>query len=226
MKSCWLRHNGYSDCLLFMAGWGMGPEPFTAIDFGRIDVFMTYDYSSLNDTVLVELLDRDKLHLLAWSMGVWVAAWLAQQGGIFSSLHFESSTAIGGTLRPVDDKQGIPVQVFEDMLQGLSAEKIDNFYFSMFDSRNEARDFFCRRPQRTCEALHEELKYLHELCHNSLEDMPDIYTHKIITGRDQIFPARSQLRAWGRQHCTVASLPHFPFYRQEKEKLLFLPTHP
>ncbi len=217
MKSCWLRRGGGRDCLIFLAGWGMGPEPFAELAAGSADVLLLYDYRNLDDdAVFAELTGREQLHLLAWSMGVWVTAWLRQHSELFSVLHFHSATAIGGTLRPVDDQHGIPVQGFADMLRDLSPEKAEAFYRSMFDCEEEAKHFLCRRPQRACDELRDELGCLHGLCRCS-GDVPDIYSRRIVTSRDRIFPSRNQLRAWGRQNCLAAALPHFPFYRQDEE---------
>ena len=219
MKSCWLRGNGSRDCLVFMAGWGMGPEPFAELASGPADLLLLYDYRTLDDAVLADLHGREHLHLLAWSMGVWAAAWLQQRSELFSALHFQSATAVGGTLRPVDDQHGIPVQGFAEMLRDVSAEKMEAFYRSMFDCEEEADHFLCRRPQRACAELREELGCLHDLCRCS-GDVPDIYSRRIVTSRDRIFPARNQLRAWGRQKCLAAALPHFPFYRQDADGAL------
>ena len=195
----------------------MGPEPFVDLASWPADVLMLYDYRSLDDTPLAEVHGRPQLYLLAWSMGVWAAAWLKQHSELFSTLHFHSAIAVGGTLRPVDDQHGIPVQGFADMLRELSVEKAEAFYRSMFDREEEAECFLRHRPQRTCAELGEELGCLHELCRCSM-DMPDIFSRRIVTNRDRIFPARNQLRAWGRQRCHAAALPHFPFYQQDVEE--------
>jgi pimeloyl-[acyl-carrier protein] methyl ester esterase len=218
MKHCWLRCNGSAECLVFLSGWGMGPEPFAELAASHADVLLLYDYRSMDDAVFAELIGREHLYLLAWSMGVWAAAWLKQRSRIFSALHFQSATAVGGTLRPVDDRCGIPVQGFTGMLRDLSAENIEVFYRSMFEREKEAEYFLCRRPQRACEELREELACLHERCLGSSE-LPDIFSHRIVTSRDRIFPARNQLRAWGRHRCHAAALPHFSFYRQNEKEL-------
>jgi biotin synthesis protein BioG len=202
-----------------MAGWGMGPEPFAELASGPADVLLLYDYRTLDDAVLAGLTGREHLHLLAWSMGVWAAAWLKQHSELFSTLHFQSAAAVGGTLRPVDDRCGIPAQGFAEMLRDLSAKKAEAFYRAMFEREEEAERFLRRRPQRACAELREELACLRQLCRCSRE-MPDIFSRRIVTSRDRIFPARNQLRAWGRQNCLAAALPHFPFYRQDEEGAL------
>ena len=108
MQGCWLNREGTQSCILFMAGWGMGPEPFKELVHGPVDVIMVYDYRNLDDFEISTLLpDTRRLHLLAWSMGVWAA------GRLLADIDFASATAIGGPCRPIDDKRGIPGQVFE-----------------------------------------------------------------------------------------------------------------
>ncbi|WP_417912426.1 alpha/beta fold hydrolase [Candidatus Electronema sp. TJ] len=211
MRSCWLRRGEGKDCLLFMAGWGMGPEPFQDADFGCADVLMLYDYRSMDDSFLAELPQEKPLHLLAWSMGVWAAAWLAEHRPCFAALRFSTATAVGGTLRPIDEQRGIPTESFEKMLDEFSPLVLENFYRSMFSSSEEAERFLVRRPQqRPWQELREELRCLRDLCH-SCPPPPDIYSRRIVTSRDRIFPARNQLRAWGRDCCETLPLPHFPF---------------
>lgn len=212
MKSCWLKRGSEKDCLLFMAGWGMGPEPFQDANFGETDVLLVYDYRSMDDSLFAALPQNQHLHLLAWSMGVWAAAWLAEHGPLFSTLRFSTATAIGGTLRPIDDQYGIPAQAFAAMLEGFSPASAEDFYRSMFDNREEAKLFLARRPQRPWQDLRDELSYLRDLCRSSSVP-PDIYSRRIVTSRDRIFPARNQLRAWGRDRCETLPLPHFPLQK-------------
>jgi hypothetical protein len=49
----------------------------------------------------------------------------------------------------------------------------------------------------------------------------DIFSRKIVTMRDRIFPARNQVRAWGKQHCELMKWSHFPFYQQSFRQELF-----
>jgi biotin synthesis protein BioG len=178
----------------------------------------------VNRADFAALAQSKNLHLLAWSMGVWAAAWLARPGHIFSKLSFQSATAIGGTLRPLDDEHGIPEQNFAKMLARLSPAGVEAFYRAMFDQQEQAERFLRCRPQRSCTELREELSCLRELCCSQTEEPPDIYSRRLVTSRDRIFPARSQLRAWGgRKRCLAAALPHFPFYEQEGQELLSRP---
>lgn len=221
MKTCWLHQQGRQDCLLFFAGWGMHPEPFFDIPSGTVDVLMISDYRSLEYTELASFLQdlgqetsSTRFHLLAWSMGVWVASMLSAQQ-IFSplSLTLTSSIAIAGTCFPIHDRLGIPAQNFANMIEQLSPARYKVFQRSMFADKQEA-DTFTRsfqRNRRSIKELHQELIVLATASRQQPE-VPDIYTSRVVTGRDRIFPARHQVRAWGRKNCRTVSLPHFPFY--------------
>jgi len=206
MQTCWLHRNKAPACLLFMAGWGMGPEPFADIGSGGMDVLMVYDYRSLDDCELSALLPADcDLHLLAWSMGVRTAA------ALLHGIAWTTATALGGTLMPLDDQQGIPTRLFDNTIAAFSPDIVRDFYSSMFDAPDQAERFRRRPPDRPVNELLEELAALRKFCTGTPPG--DIYTRRLVTGRDRIFPARNQLRAWGRDNCTVLPLPHFPFYR-------------
>ena len=80
MKHSWLSQQGGQDCLLFFSGWGMCPEPFADIPSGTADVLMFYDYRGTDaeevSSALTGVCEKSyrNVHLLAWSMGVRVAA--------------------------------------------------------------------------------------------------------------------------------------------------------
>ncbi|HHD56050.1 MAG TPA: DUF452 family protein, partial [Desulfobulbaceae bacterium] len=95
MKGSWLHtKKGNSRCILFMAGWAMGPEPFTGLFPENHDCFICYDYRRLVLPDLSWFDDYRQIDLLAWSMGVWVAA----QTLADISTRFTSATALAGTL--------------------------------------------------------------------------------------------------------------------------------
>jgi biotin synthesis protein BioG len=215
MKTCWLHHQGNHDCILFMAGWGMCPEPFQDIPSDGTDVLIVYDYRNLNINPVIDFLRNSqyqKLHLLAWSMGVWTAAMISENNELFRS-RLTTTTALGGTCHPIHDTFGIPEHQFVKMMEQLSPVHVKEFYDSMFDKTQEAERFLSRlqKKQRSAEKLQQEL---HTLC-KAVQNHPDllnIFENRIVTVRDRVFPARNQIRAWGRHNCTSLSLPHFPFY--------------
>lgn len=209
MQTRWLHRKNQDECLLFMAGWAMGPEPFQQLAHGGMDVLMVYDYRHLAVEELLAVLPvKRHLHLLAWSMGVWVAA------TCLGEIPFQSATALGGTCRPVHATCGIPGNIFEATLADLSMPVLKGFYQAMFDQPKHCKLFFDNKPTRPLSHLHQELKNIKE-CVDITPGGDDIFDYHCVTGRDKIFPARNQLRAWGRKNCITRPWPHFPFYNHK-----------
>ncbi len=196
-----------------MAGWGMGPEPFAGIKVSGADIFLCYDYREQISAPDRELFcGYQQLHLVAWSMGVWVASWCF--GG--NDFSFVSAAAIGGTIHPIDDRRGIAAEFFIDMAENLDEQKICSFYDSMFTSPVQQKMFMKCRPRRSISSLRAELFNISTMVQaKNNRDMNDIYDLKIITLRDRVFSARNQLRAWGREKSVRMEWPHFPFYQQD-----------
>ncbi|MGM9755565.1 MAG: pimeloyl-ACP methyl esterase BioG family protein, partial [Parabacteroides sp.] len=80
---------------LILNGWSAAPELFEALPLpAGADVWVGYDYRSL---AFPESLARfEELHLIAWSLGVWVATALWGDASPFTT-----TTAINGTPFPI-----------------------------------------------------------------------------------------------------------------------------
>ncbi|GAB4341335.1 MAG: hypothetical protein Kow0089_15600 [Desulfobulbaceae bacterium] len=209
MRTCWLSHRGRSSCILFLAGWGMDPEPFRSIPAQNHDLLMAWDYREIDPTPLRELSrSHTSLHLVAWSMGVWVAGRLPED----VQDCFASAVAVNGTPHPVDDRRGIPVRAFDAMIRDFSPDVLEDFYRSMFEDEEETARFLDHLPQRSAASVHAELVALRRM-YERFGPGRDIFTRRLVGARDRIFPARSQLRSWGRDSCTTITGGHFPFYR-------------
>lgn len=208
MKVQRLASPGSKRCLLFLAGWGMDPTPFADLPSPGCDVLLCFDYREMSLGSLPEILTAyDEVHLTAWSMGVWAGARLFEG----QAKRFASSTAINGTLYPIDDRRGLDEKVYRQMLDNFSESKLTEFYSEMFIDQPELHRFCRVRPQRTPNDIHHELALLYET-YQSLGPAPDIYQRKIVGGQDRIFSVRNQVRAWGRDGCETMRIPHFPFY--------------
>lgn len=216
MQGDWLKKAENRRCILLMAGWGMGPEPFAPLASGDFDLFLCYDYRTLTQPDLSWFSEYPCLELVAWSMGVWVAARLfpGHKGA------FTRATAIGGTLQPIDDGKGVPVTAYDATLENLDQAGLEAFYASMFDDQAQTKRFLRNRPGRSITSVREELAGLKEAVELT-GPVHDIFSHKIITLRDRIFPARNQLRAWGREQSRRMKWPHFPFYLGDCPATLF-----
>ena len=208
MHGQWLQKKNNAGCILFMAGWGMGPEPFFSCVPNECDLFICYDYRELSLPDMDQFANYSHLELISWSMGVWVAAHL------FSGLEtmFSRAIALGGTLHPIDDNLGIPVAAFDATITELDAPRLDAFYASMFDNPAQAKTFMSNRPRRSVSSVQEELISLKQSIGRA-GAVQDIFSLPIVTMRDRIFPARNQLRAWGKEKSEKKKWPHFPFYQ-------------
>lgn len=208
MLTTWLYKKNNPACLIFMAGWGMDPTPFQDVACAGHDLLMVYDYREPGPLALSGLQERyEYLHLLAWSMGVWVAGvFVAGQADRFTSI-----SAVNGTLKPIDDRFGIAERDYYGMIDEFSPQIPHRFYADMFTDQEESQRFLGHKPQRPLDDIHEELELLARH-YQKYGPGRDIFTHKIVGSRDRIMPARSQLRAWGRKVCVVEPVPHFPFF--------------
>lgn len=208
MKSCWLTQEKNSSCILFLSGWSMDSIPFQVIPVISHDLLMVYDYRQIEPAPIIKLIEKyDSLYLVAWSMGVWIAGkFLSEYKDLFTS-----SIAINGTLTPIDDQFGIPVKAFDTMINDFSPAVLDEFYQDMFNQQDQVQQFFNNRPDRSPESILSELQTLRHL-YSEHGPGEDIFDRKIVGSRDKIFPARSQLRCWGKENCERIQAAHFPFY--------------
>ena len=207
MRYSWLNQNGLSTCILFMTGWGMDPLPFSSIPADNVDILMVSDYQHLEPVNMELLGNYEQCHLVAWSMGVWVAGHLLHE----VQDDFTTRTAIGGTLDPIHPTTGIPPEAYDFILQNFTQNQLNDFHLSMFTDQEQAQRFFDNRPDRTLDDVLTELGAFkeHNLIHGAATD---IFTQKIVTSRDRVFPFKNQLRAWGKKESDTLKLPHFPFY--------------
>lgn len=207
MQTAWLHRRNRRECILFFSGWGMDPAPFSDLPAVGHDLCMFFDYRYLAPVDVAAFAGYERLHLIAWSMGVWVAGHLlADQGHLFSNL-----VAVGGTLTPVDDRCGIPSTSYGDMVDHFSQEVLDGFYRNMFDEERHLARFLAHRPNRPLPELRDEMAAFRD-AFVQFGPGRDIYNRPIITSRDRIFSGRNQGRAWGKGRGLTVPWPHFPFY--------------
>ena len=206
MNITFTKRNGHGHLLLLMAGWGMDYNPFAELDVPGYDIAITWDYRDEN-------LDRKCLEgyreivLIAWSMGVMEA------DRILSGLQLPLTltVAVNGTLNPVSDTDGIPVNVFKGTLDTLSADSLKRFNKRMCGNRDSLALFESKAPERDIENLKEELMILGERAtepHKSLR-----WDLVVIGTRDLIFPAAAQRHAWTGREIMEIDAPHLPDFR-------------
>lgn len=210
MKTHWMHRTGRPDCLVFVAGWGMDPTPFEFLGSRAWDVLLLYDHRELAAPPEVEaaLAAHDRVVLLAWSMGVWVAARVF--GGCRDA--FAAAIALCGTLTPIDARRGTPPEACDSLAADLTPSALHRFHAGMFSDAGEATRFLRHAPRRALPGLLEELLALRS-AYARLGEARDIYSRRLIASRDVVVPARNQMRAWNKGPHTLLRAPHFPFYR-------------
>lgn len=172
--------------LIYFAGWG---TPISAVSHLVLptdyDLLICYDYQDLS-------LDFDfsayqEFRLVAWSMGVWVAA------QSLSHLKFLSATAINGTELPCDEQNGIPPEVFKGTLDQLSPITLAKFQRRMAGKLTEHYQML-PNPREFAD-IQQELAAIYA----QLRIMPPknlAWTKAIIGQKDKIFSATNQQHYW------------------------------
>lgn len=190
--------------VLFFTGWGMDENPFREYQIPDYDFMIVYDYSSLSfdDSFLQPY---EEISVVAWSMGVWAASQLLQS----RNYPVTDCIAVNGTHFPVDDRKGIPSQIFAGTLKNLSESTLSKFRRRMCGSGDVLKRFLAKAPGRDIENLRTELDSIGRL---SLSMAPSRFKwSKVYIGnRDKIFPVENQMAAWGETDYILTDEEHYP----------------
>lgn len=208
MKAAWLHKNDRPHLIIFCNGWGMDGFPFQSLGCVDYDVYMLYDYRQLDEAPDFAAITRPyrQIVLIGWSMGVWVGQRL-----FAGKKHtFQRTIAINGTLCPIDDTRGIPVQVFDATMADFGESTRRKFYQRMCREKENYRSFLARQPRRTPEDQGAELAALKEMvdCRPAEESL---YEEIIVADKDFIVPTANQFRFWQEKQVTPVSGFHFLF---------------
>lgn len=183
MEYKWLNRKNNENVIIFFNGWGMDDGVVKHLEFENYDVLMFYDYNSLEvDFDFVELKKYTKRYLVAWSMGVMVATLFAEG---FEPL--EKAVAINGTLKPIDNKLGIPERIYDLTVKNFSPAGAEKFIKNMFLDDTSVpecgRDFENQKSElaalRTCSA-----------------NLDFKYTKVLLSTDDKIIPTSNQAAFW------------------------------
>ena len=151
--------------ILCLAGWSTSPELFRHLEVPeQTDLWIAYDYRTLGFEETFA--PYKEVHLVAWSLGVWVATrlWAGHRS-------FTTATALNGTPFPMHDTLGIPTAIFEGTLHHISEEGMRRFNRRMCGDK-------------------ETFNRYSELSPRPLEEI------KELTGEGLTYPTAGQLREW------------------------------
>lgn len=203
------RAHGSRRLLLFFCGWGTDASVLCNVAPADMDVAAVWDYRSY-DFDVEALAGYDEICLMAWSFGVPAAAdFLAAH----PQLPVTQRIAVAGTLRPVDDRLGIPESIFRGTLDGLDERNLRKFYRRMCGSAKACAEFMERLEPRPVEELKEELSAV--ASRSSSARRADMWDTVLIPEADAIIPPDNQLRAWeGTADIRVIPAPHMPDFAE------------
>lgn len=131
----------------------MDYHPFSSIQCSGYDIAVIWDYR--NDNIdLTEFSSYNEVTVLAWSMGVWAASRIIPQSGLPVTL----TIAVNGSYAPVDDRKGIPADIYKATVDALSPASLIRFYRRMAGSSAAFERFKETLPQRQADELADELR--------------------------------------------------------------------
>ncbi|MBT8355163.1 MAG: DUF452 family protein [Desulfofustis sp.] len=209
MNAHWLYRDQSEKLILFCNGWGMDHHPLALLESGGHDVLVLSNYSTFELPVDIGALEAHyhEINLICWSFGVWAGSRLfAGRKGLFTR-----RIGVNGTLRPVDDRYGIPHQFFNGTLDHFSASVRDRFYRRMCRSKGVHDLFLQNRPRRSLADQKRELEKLAAMVARCEREDP-FFDTVVVANRDYIVPTGHQLAFWhGR--CPIAHIEgcHYPF---------------
>ena len=209
MIARWLFNNSHEKLIIFCNGWGMDHNPVSPLESGGYDVLCLSDYSNLELPFDPDTLGASyqSINLLSWSFGVWAAQ------HIFGDRTdaFDRCVAINGTLRPIDDRYGIPHQFFKATLDNFSESVRDRFYRRMCRPDPILEFFLDHQPERSLAGQQAELEIMAKLVGSYPAEL-SLYDTAIVSFRDMIVPTAHQRSFW-QNRCPVIGIDgcHYPF---------------
>jgi len=208
----WFGKEKPKKLIVFFSGWSFDYNPFQGKDSIDYDVLMIYDYNDL--TVPIELKNLSgysEMHLVAWSMGVYVAYKLRS---LFQG--YDSKIAVNGTVTPIDDNYGIPEKVFDLTLKHAAKGLEGKFYQNVFVNEDEYEAFNVLPIERSIENRVSELENLRTLIKNDNDtEYIKFYDWAAVGSRDKIIPPANQAASHKKNGVPVYEMydtGHFPFY--------------
>jgi biotin synthesis protein BioG len=204
MQFNWLNQQNNSTLILFFNGWGMDANAVSSLTGDGFDLLEINDYSTFNPMPAVQ--EYEQTILIAWSLGLIAAA----RSGIKADL----AIAINGTLRPIDDKFGIPPAIFQGTIDNWHERGRNKFNRRMCGDRETLAHFNSTPPMRSIEAQRQELIAIRDSVRAAAEPT-NIFDVAIISSGDRIVPPTAQNAYWREQKTAIIELnaPHYLFNR-------------
>lgn len=169
-----------SECSLFK----VTTHKFHSRSLSRNLLWQNFDFSKY-----------EKKYLIAWSLGVYVCNYYYE---IFKD--FDDFTAINGTLKPIDDSFGIPVDAYNLTINNFNEMTCKKFIKKISSPFEITKNI---------ENLKQELISIKNL---KIEKFLP-FNKAIISTKDKIFPYKNMLSFWTKNNVKIEELdaPHYVF---------------
>ena len=155
----------------------------------------------------MNLLNYKKITLIAFSYGVFMAGFLKD---ILPECDFK--IAVNGTLKPVDEKLGIPEKILTQTLENMTANTAYKFREKLFDNKDHLFTFNQNLPVRDIENSLAELSALKKYFFENRE-VDFEYDRVLIGNNDKIIPVKNQKNYWhAHKNQHIIKGGHFLFY--------------
>lgn len=205
--------------IILFLGWGTGLSPFLGLRKPGYDIILVNGYEGFNPEELGRRLselragrsqtgDWQETVVVGWSFGVRAASEFLRN----TSMNVTLRLAVNGTVCHIDDNLGIPRQVFDGTLRGLSAATLRKFRLRTAGSGELFNRAFGEEglaDEEALASLRSELEWF-----GNLEPDPEaaaLWDKAIVGSDDRIFPPQNQLRAWENTDVfRVDGMPHMP----------------
>ena len=211
MKTYIRRRDKNNHLVVLYGAWGTDENVFRPLCNDEFDFILFYNYSADEALVLPEMKTYEKITLIGWSLGIWAAENLSLKTGIIPDV----TIAVNGTPVPADDKYGIPLNVFEGILNNITEENMEKFYLRMFGDKKTYLENIDRIPHRTIKSLHDELRWLYNRIMEQRE--PRFRWDYAATSEiDRVFPSKNLNSYWKKEINTkhiILPLPHYFFHK-------------
>lgn len=179
--------------LIFFGGWSMDHGFVKNWEPDTHDILSVCDYTEPAPSIdLLEWSNRYRsIDLVAWSLGVWMAAFMLQAE---DRSRLGERVAVNGTLHPIDNELGIPGDIFSGTVENWSVEAMRQRFYRRICSKDALSSF--PWPERAPESQLLELMALETRITANSQAMPGCFTRAVVSRNDRIFAADNQLRAW------------------------------
>lgn len=203
MQKLYLKRGSSKRLISVFLGWAMDYRPFARLHRPGYDLVLLWDYTDSHFD-FSEWDDYDEIVVFGWSMGVYFCAEFPPE----IERKVTRRIAVNGTMTPMHDYCGIPVDIFMGTLAGLSERNLEKFYMRVCGSREAYNAFKAHRPERDINQLRRELEGM-----TKLEPREGRFDLALIGNADAIFPPQNQESGWlGTPKCVFHG-PHMPDFQ-------------